>query len=578
MIARTFGFDLAGRDEPALRHSIALAAGAAVFRFVPYVLLVVVLLDLMEGEAPLSSSVLFAVLLVAFAADLFLSAQGLERSFGGTYGLVTDMRLRLADRLGRMPLGRVLQRHGGMLTDLFADRFAFYQDVATHMWWHLSTTLVLPLLLWGLLVVLDWRLALTVAAFVPLAALVVPWSFRLLDKGASRAIEAREQAGRAFVDLVEGAKEVRVLDPGRGRTRAAQEAVAALERRSIKAELAPAPAILAFGLVWSLASAAVIVVAALIWSSGGISGATMLAGLVVSVRLCAELAEIGTFLVEFRVARRVLETIRELADEPLQTQTERDTPPADASVELKDVDFSYGDGPALTGFNLAIPAGTMTALVGPSGAGKSTVASLVARLWDVEEGAVRIGGVDVRAMSAETLNRTVSMVLQDVALFEMSVEDNIRLGRPTASRDEVMAAARAARIHERIERLPKGYDSVLVGSGAELSGGERQRVAIARAILKDAPVLVLDEATASIDLENERLIQEALSNLTRNRTTIVIAHRLHTIARADQIAVLEKGRLVEYGTVEELLVRKRGVFRTMWQRQEEARGWQIGRS
>ena len=210
----------------------------------------------------------------------------------------------------------------------------------------------------------------------------------------------------------------------------------------------------------------------------------------------------------------------------------------------------------------------MVALVGPSGSGKSTLAALIARLWDVKEGVVRIGNVDVRDIDEPTLHRTVSMVLQDVFLFPMSVADNIRLGRADAPMESVMAAAKAACIHERIMLLPQGYDTLLEGGDVALSGGERQRIAIARAILKDAPVLILDEATSSLDLENEAAVQQALANLCRGKTTIVIAHRLWTVHDADEIFVLDKGEIREHGAHVELLMAD-GLYAKSWKAQNE---------
>ncbi|MGO4831396.1 ABC transporter ATP-binding protein [Rhizobiaceae sp. 2RAB30] len=289
------------------------------------------------------------------------------------------------------------------------------------------------------------------------------------------------------------------------------------------------------------------------------------------------LAELGIFLIEYRFARRALGTIRDFTSEPLQPLAEEPRKPVGTRIVIDRVGFSHADEPTLKGVSLTIEEGEMAALVGPSGSGKSTLVSLIARLWDVDSGSIRIGGVDVRDMAPETLNATVSMVLQDVALFDVSVEDNIRLGRPNASFDEVKAAAIAARIHDRILELPEGYSTVLAGAGAQLSGGVRQRLAIARALLTDAPILVLDEATASIDLDNERLIQEALENLTAGRTVIVIAHRLWTVTEADRIAVLDRGRLVETGR-HEGLVAAGGLYERLWNSQKRSRGWRINAS
>jgi ATP-binding cassette subfamily B protein len=250
--------------------------------------------------------------------------------------------------------------------------------------------------------------------------------------------------------------------------------------------------------------------------------------------------------------------------------------PADASIELSGVDFGYppGSPPVLTGLDLVIPAGTTTALVGPSGVGKTTVTKLIARFFDVDRGAVRIGGVDVRDIAGARLAELVSVVFQDVHLFDGTIEDNIRVGKPDATDEQVRQAARRAQVESIAARLPDGWAS-RVGAGSELlSGGERQRVAIARALVKDAPIVLLDEATSALDAENEAAVHAALAELARGRTLLAIAHRLDTVAGADSIAVLDGGRLVEQGTHAEL-VAAGGRYAALWAERERAQGWRL---
>ena len=243
---------------------------------------------------------------------------------------------------------------------------------------------------------------------------------------------------------------------------------------------------------------------------------------------------------------------------------------------MEDVSFGYGDGRrVIDGVSLSIPEGSTCALVGPSGSGKTTLVNLLARFWDVDEGRVTIGGADVRSGTAESLLENVSMVFQNVYLFNDTVENNIRFGRPDATHEEVIAAAKRARCHDFIMELPLGYDTVLEEGGANLSGGERQRVSIARAIMKDAPVVILDEATSSVDPENEHLLMAAISELTRGKTLVTIAHRLNTVRDADQILVVDEGRIVQRGTHEELM-REPGIYRRFIEMRREAAGWRLG--
>lgn len=564
MIRRLLGFDLYEGREPGLIAGLLLGLASAFFETLPFAILVKALAMIFSGSVTTSSILIIAVaLVVAFLGAWFCKAGALLASFTATYRTVAGMRLTAADRLGRMSLGTLQRGRGAALTDLFTDRFSLYQDIVTHMWWQVSSALGLPFFLWLLLILVDWRIGLLIAAAAPVSIALVPWSFRLLDRATDKVIPIRNDVANRIVEIAEGIKDIHLLDPARSRLAAARDSIHQLERQSLKTELAPAPAILAFGIVWSLALAMSLILAAILWLQGMITAFALAASLVLATRLCLSLNELGIFLVEYRFAGRALSSIRDFVEQPLLPAATAPQQPMDATVDIDHVSFAHADEATLSDISITIPSGQMLALVGASGAGKSTLAGLIARLWDVDDGAIRIGGVDIRQMTPENLNRTVSMVLQEVSLFELSVRDNIRLGRPDASEAEVEAAARAAQIHERITALPQAYDTVLEGTGYVLSGGERQRLAIARAILKDAPVLILDEASASIDLENEWLIQKALESLTRGKTVIVIAHRLWTVTEADQVACLDQGRLAELGAHAELLAMN-GRYAGLW--------------
>lgn len=554
-ILHILGLDLAGSTVARLRPAVAWGFASAVFETLPYAVLVWVLHVAFTGTASAAHALVTAALLLAcFAGGWLCKAQALLASFTATYGMVAAMRIAAADRLGRMSLGRVQKSRGATLADLFTDRFTLYQDIVTHIWWQLSSAIGFPILLWLLLAVVDWRIALAAAIFAPVAALTVPWSFRLLDSATDRVIPARNDLANRVVELAEGIKDIQLMDAERSRLTAAERSAADLETKSLETELAPSPAILSFSFIWSAAVAAAILVNIWAWQKGATGLVTLAASLILSARLCAALADLGVFLVEFRFARRALASIRDFVEQPLLPISASPQMPRDAAISIDDVSFAHDDEQTLESISIDVPEGSMLALVGPSGSGKSTLAGLVARLWDVDGGAIRLGGVDVREMHPDVLNATVSMVLQDVSLFDMSVRDNIRLGRPDATDEAVIAAARAARIHERILEMPQGYDTFLDHGGIGLSGGERQRIAIARALVKGAPILILDEASSGVDLDNEWLIQEALQELTRGRTVLVVAHRLWTIAHADRIVVMDRGRVTEEGTHGQLLV------------------------
>jgi ATP-binding cassette subfamily B protein len=298
---------------------------------------------------------------------------------------------------------------------------------------------------------------------------------------------------------------------------------------------------------------------------------------VLAVRFTEPLSETAVLGSTLNTARAALAQVADLLAQPTLPEPGSPQVPAGNGVEFDDVGFGYDGKQVLTDVSLTLAEGTMTALVGPSGSGKTTVSKLIPRFWDVDAGAVRVGGVDVRDIDPEVLMSRISVVFQDVYLFEGTVLDNIRVGRPDATDAEVREAARLARVDEIVHRLPDGWDARVGEGGALLSGGERQRVSIARAILKDAPIVLLDEATASLDPENERAVQEALSALTAGRTLLVIAHRLQTVAAADQILFLDEGRIAERGTHAELLAAN-GRYASFWAQRSRAREWSLAGS
>jgi ATP-binding cassette subfamily B protein len=275
-----------------------------------------------------------------------------------------------------------------------------------------------------------------------------------------------------------------------------------------------------------------------------------------------------------RVMEAGLDRYEKLKEVPIIDAEGKDIQLEHFDIEFEEVGFRYGEKETLKNISFTAKERSMTALVGASGSGKTTIANLIVRFWDVQKGAVKIGGVDVREMNCDSLLRSVSMVFQRVYLFHDTIENNIRFGRPGASREAIIEASKKARCYDFITALPQGYDTVVGEGGSTLSGGEKQRVSIARAILKDAPIVLLDEATASVDPDNEKFIQEAINELVHDKTLIMIAHRLSTIKRADQILVIDQGEIVERGVHDELLAQD-GLYKNLWRRRQNARGWKF---
>ena len=320
----------------------------------------------------------------------------------------------------------------------------------------------------------------------------------------------------------------------------------------------------------------VMAVGAKLFVSGEISAFFYIMCLLAALVLYEPLIQMLVLIVTLGRTNRAAERINRLYEETVLPVT-ADKMTDYATIELKNVSFGYHEGePVLSDINLTFPQNTLTALVGPSGSGKSTVTRLGARFWDVSEGEITVGGVGLNEMTQEMLLSKLSMVFQDVYLFHDTVEENIRTGRAGASHEEIVAAAKMAACHDFIMQLPDGYNTVVGEGRSTLSGGEKQRISIARAILKDAPIVLLDEATASLDPENEVLIQKAISSLVQNKTVIVIAHRLQSVKNADNIVVLNHGRVEEQGTHEELL-QSDGLYQALWTEQDKAAGWKIAK-
>lgn len=570
-----FGFDLAGRREPLLLRGAAVSALGSVAETIPMIAAFFVLDaafagTLSWGSLPWTIGILFAGIVLTW----ILKTRGGYDNFAATYGLVCDSRLKLADHLRRLPMGFWSEQRTGSVSSVLTDEYALYTEIVTHTWALVVTHLAKPAAIALVLFFVDWRLALLALLPIPLAALSIPWSYRLLNRASDGLSAIKSVAHARLVEYVQGIRTLREFGQSGPFYDRLSEKMSELEREMMRAELMPAPAIFTYKLlVWLGFS---LVVAAGVWGveQQMISGPRFLLFALLSLPFYDTTSELSTHLAAGRFASRTLERIRGLFRETVQAEGRVSVEIGKHDIVVDAVSFSYDERPAVNAVNAVFEAGKVTALVGPSGSGKSTLAHLVTRLWDVQRGRITLGGHDLRDMPLTQLRSTVAAVLQDVVLFNESVEWNIRLGRPEATRDDVVKVAKAAHAHEFIEGLPDGYDTILGEGGHDLSGGQRQRISIARALLLDAPVVVLDEATSSVDADTERQVQDALNVLLKGRTVIVIAHRLWTIRHADQIVVLDKGQIVERGRHDELLAHN-GLYHRMWTTQQESAGWRL---
>ncbi|MEM9743893.1 MAG: ABC transporter ATP-binding protein [Pseudomonadota bacterium] len=526
---------------------------------------------------PSELSRLFGISLALIAASLVCRVWSFRISHLGAFRLEQILRTELTDRLARVPLGYVVNAGSGSLKKVVLDDVralhAFVAD-STPLF---AKTIAAPLLGIVLMLVLDWRLALLSLLLFPVGMVAMSLAFRDYDVARKRVDAATERINGVINEYVQGMHVVRTFDDGSASFQRYRDALnEATETMKAWTEHSQRAAYVARTLFAALPTVLVLLAAGVPMVRAGTLDLSVLMMFLLLAPTVTESIVPIVWLQQLLVnASAAVKRIGRLRAVELLPEATVGKAPADASVQFKNVSFRYSGRTdyALNDVSLTMAAGTVTALVGASGAGKSTIAQLIPRFWDVERGQVLVGGVDVRELSTDALMQSVAFVFQAPFLLHDSIRNNIRLGKPDASDAEVVAAAKAAQAHEFIvNELPNGYDSRVGERGSTLSGGQRQRVTIARAILQDAPIVVLDEATAFADPDNEAKIHQALAELARGKTLIVVAHRLSTIRDAHNIAVLDQGQLVECGTHDELVARE-GRYARLWSHFNQAQGW-----
>ena len=423
------------------------------------------------------------------------------------------------------------------------------------------------------LVFYDWKLTIACLWGVPVAFILLFGSRKMTEKAAERTKAAAIRVSDGIQEALENVREIRASNREEFYLEKLNRKIDDHERIMIKGELSTGLFINGASVIMRLGVATTILAGVGEILSGDIDFMMLFLFLMVITRVYAPFDQSLALIAEMFVSQVSADRINEIYSTPLAEGAERFEPEGH-DIVFEHVSFAYDEKKVLDDVSFTAAEGEVTALVGPSGSGKSTCAKLAARLWDIDEGTIKVGGVDISTVDPEVLLTDYSVVFQDVVLFDDTVMENIRLGKHGASDEEVLAAAKAANCDEFVERLPEGYNTSIGENGAKLSGGERQRISIARALLKDAPIILLDEATASLDVENETKVQGALSRLLRGKTVLVIAHRMRTVEAADKIIVLKEGRVAEEGTPADLM-KKGGIFERMVELQKQSAGWKL---
>ena len=571
--------NLSENGEKNCKRAILICTLTNITLFLPYMVIMqimqAVILPLSTGET-LDTRRLWMLLgfgIVAAVLYLLVYSWEYEKTYTTAYQECTNIRVEVAERMRKLPLSFFNRKDLSELTTNIMGDCTTVEQMMSHAIPQIASNAISITLVAIMLAVYDWRLTLALLIVLPVAVLIVLLSRKIQTRYGERHVKAKLNVSKQMQEYLDGIKVVKAFGLSGEKSEKLKASLRNMMREAVKFESIAGSFVTLASMILQVGIGIVILVGVNLLTAGNVGVVTFLTFAMISTRIYAPILAILTMSAElmyFIISSKRMQLLRR---EPIMEGDTSITLP-DCSIEFKNVTFAYNNDDVIKCMSFTLPQNAVTALVGPSGSGKSTISRLIARFWDVNSGEVLIGGKNIRNIDPETLMKYMSFVFQDVVLFNDTIINNIRIGKEGATDEEVRAAARIARCDEFISKMEHGYDTLIGENGNTLSGGERQRISIARAILKDAPIVLLDEATASLDPENEVLIQEAISALIQNRTVIVIAHRLKTIAGADKIVVLENGGIAEQGTHAELLERD-GLYARLWTIQQESFGWSV---
>ena len=511
---------------------------------------------------------------VCFALILLTTWFQYNNTYFTTYEESGKRRLGLAERLRKLPLSFFGKRDLADLTSTIMADCEVLEKTCSHFIPGLFGSLISTTIISVGLFAFDWRMALAALWVIPVSVLIVLLSYKIQDKTQAKTMAVKMACADGIQEYIEAVRDLKANNAEQNYLKGLSGKIKNVEKQNFKAELTNAVFVTGAGMVLKLGIASVAIVGAALLVNGSLSALTFFMFLLVASRLYDPMQAALQNLAAIIAMRTNVARMNEILDYPIQTGSETLTNNG-CDIEFNHVGFSYNNGETvLKDVSFTAKQGEVTALIGPSGGGKTTVSRLAARFWDNGTGKITVGGMDIKKIDPEKLMSLYAIVFQDVTLFDNTIMENIRLGKKGATDEEVLAAARLANVDEFAEKLPEKWNTNIGENGSDLSGGERQRISIARAFLKDAPIILLDEATASLDVENETLIQTALSRLIKNKTVLVIAHRMRTVAGADKIVVLKDGVVAEQGSPDELY-RRGGIYRHMFNLQSDSGKWKI---
>ena len=565
----------AGTERANINRSVVVKFLNAVFHMLEVSAIYFVIVALTQGEAGSRAAwTALGFMAVSIIGNAVTTAFSKNQQTHAGYFMAANERIKIGNLLKGVPMGFFNENSLGEVTGVCTTVLGNIETLVPMVLVDILGGVIGTVVFTAMIILFEWRVGLVALAGILLYFLVVSSMEKKSAAIAPNAQKSQTALTSAVLEYVQGMGIVKSFNlSGRGDKRA-QDALEFNRKSNLAMEKLMTPYTILQELVLQAAGIAMMFVAVVCWADGAMSLANALMCIVMSFLVFGQVKLFGMGMSMLRLASASID--RTLQTEEMEQMDEkgRALRPGDHGIAFDNVRFSYEKKEILHGISVNLPDKTTTAVIGPSGSGKTTLCNLIARFWDVDSGSVKIGGKDVREYTLESLMEQISMVFQNVYLFADTIENNIKFGRPQATRAEVVEAARKACCADFIEALPDGYDTVIGEGGASLSGGEKQRISIARAMLKDAPIVILDEATANVDPENEDRLQKAIEELTRNKTIIMIAHRLKTVRNADQILVVDKGRIVQQGRHEELIGQK-GIYKDFVLGRKEAIGWKL---
>ena len=567
-------YQFSGKMQGTMKKAILFSVLHSLFDMMSFGALAMVFSGLTDGFTTSMIWMIFGITLASMLLKIYCSYIS---DFGKVqigYFMCAEKRIHIGDRMKYMPMGYFNDHNLGNLTSVVTTTMGDIENNASMVLTNILGGYIHAAIITIVMLCIDWRIELTILCGI----LLFTWCIGRLQKKSETVSPQRQQAQEALVsnvlEYVQGMLIVKSFNLGQNSNSKMRQAILDSKDKNLKLERTFVPHNMLQQIILYGTSILVIVEGLYFYLNGTMALSICLLMTVASFMLFSQLQSAGNTSSLLRLLDVSIDKVNEIDNTPVMDEHGKPINPPNYNIVFDDVSFSYGEHRILDHVSLSIPEKTVTAIVGPSGAGKSTLCNLIARFWDVDDGKITIGGIDVRDYTLDSLLTNISEVFQKVYLFADTIENNIKFGNPAASHNEVVKAAQKACCHDFIMSLPDGYDTVIGEGGATLSGGEKQRISIARAILKDAPIIILDEATSSVDPENENLLMGAISELTKNKTVIMIAHRLKTVRNADQIFVLSGGHIVQTGKHEDL-IRQPGIYADFIGIRKKAIGWKL---